>query len=83
MFLSDKKVIPLTSLGSDQEGKVVGVEGGQGVTRRLEAMGIRAGYKIRKISSQFMHGPVTIKVGGTSLALGYGMARKVMVEVEK
>ena len=77
------KILSLTQMSSGKSGVVVELRGGAGLTRRLEAMGIRIGYRIRKISSQFMRGPVTIKVGQVSLALGYGMAGKVMVELDK
>ena len=75
--------VPLTQMSSEQSGVVVEILGGAGLTRRLEAMGIRIGFKIRKISSQFMRGPITVKVGQVSLALGYGMASKVMVKTDK
>lgn len=75
--------IALTQMSSGQNGVVVEILGGAGAARRLEAMGIRIGYRIRKISSQFMRGPITIKVGQVSLALGYGMAGKIMVKTDK
>ncbi len=75
--------VPLTEMSSGQSGMVVELRGGTGLIRRLEAMGIRIGYRIRKISSQFMRGPITIKVGQVSLALGYGMAGKVMVKLDQ
>lgn len=78
-----KKTTPLTLLRTDQSGKVAAIQGGYGLTRRLEAIGIRVGQKIRKISSQFMRGPVTIRVGHTCLALGHGLAGKILVEIEK
>lgn len=70
-------------MSSGQSGIIVELLGGPGLTSRLEAMGIRIGFKIKKISSQFMRGPITIKVGQVSLALGYGMANKIMVEIDK
>ena len=72
---------PLTDLKSGQEGIIKSVQGGHGAVRRLEAMGIRPGIKIRKSSAQFMRGPIGVKAGNTSLALGYGMAQKIMVAV--
>ncbi|MFH1387486.1 MAG: FeoA family protein [bacterium] len=75
--------VSLTQMALGQSGEVVELLGGAGLIRRLEAMGIRIGYQIRKISSQFMRGPITVKVGQVSLALGYGMANKVMVKIDK
>lgn len=63
-------------------GTVTSIDGGHGVTNRLDAMGIRPGIKVTKLSGQFMRGPVIIKVGSAQIAIGYGMAKKVLVQVE-
>lgn len=76
-------IVDLTQLKSGEEGVVRKIIGGPGLVRRLENMGIRTGRKIRKMSSHFWHGPQTVKVGTTNLALGYGMAKKILVEVER
>ena len=46
-------------------------------------MGIRAGKEITKVSEQWMRGPVLIRHGNTQVALGFGMARRVMVSVSE
>jgi len=70
----------LTQAKQGQEVKIKSIQGGAGIKSRLEAMGIRAGTKIKKISSQFMKGPVIIQVGNTQLAIGHGMAFKINIE---
>ena len=50
------------------------------MTRRLDALGIRVGETITKVSSQWMRGPVLVRHGNTDVAIGYGMAQKIMVE---
>ncbi len=64
-----------------QEGTVIAIDGGQGVVNRLWVMGIFPGRKITKLSSLPAQGPVVIKVGNQELALGRGMAQRVIVEV--
>ena len=76
------KCINLTQMKRGQSGNVAGIQGGMGVTRRLESMGIRVGNKIVKVSSMFLRGPVTVDVGSTQLSIGYGMASKIIVEVQ-
>ena len=71
----------LTELQEGEAGKVVAVHGGHGFRRRLEALGIRPGMKIVKKSGQIMRGPVIVQVGGTQLAIGFGMARHIVVEI--
>jgi len=63
-----------------QSGRVVQVSGGPGLARRLNALGIRPGKRITKVSSMFMRGPVTIQVDRTQAAIGHGMAAKIFVE---
>lgn len=80
----DKKItLPLSKMKTDQKGMVVQIAGGHGFNSRLEAMGIRAGQEITKVSSMLMAGPVVVKVGNTEIALGFGMAKKVIVEVNE
>jgi len=73
--------IPLTQMESGKKGKVIEVQGGRGLIARLNAMGIRPGVGITKISGQIMRGPVIVSVGNTQIAIGFGMASRVLVEV--
>jgi len=47
---------------------------------RLEAMGIRPGKVVVKVSGLAMGGPVTVTVDGRQLAMGRGIAARVLVE---
>jgi Fe2+ transport system protein FeoA len=51
--------------------------------QRLEAMGIRPGVMIKKVSNHFLRGPVIIEIGKTQLAIGHGMAVKILVNKRK
>lgn len=73
-------VIPLTKLKKDTRAKVIEVAGGKQVALRLSTLGLRPGSHFLKVSSFALRGPVTIKVGSTTIALGHGMAEKVLVE---
>lgn len=57
---------------------VIGVRAGWGLQRRLADMGLTPGVQIRVINSQ-MPGPVLIDLRGSRVALGRGVAQKVMV----
>ncbi len=76
-------VVDLTKMQAGESGTVVGLEGGTGFIQRLQNLGIRSGKKITKLSAHFWRGPVTVQVGGACVALGFGMAGRVMVEVER
>ena len=75
--------IPLTDMETGEKGTVVEVFGGWGVYNRLQALGIRRGIKITKVSTAFVRGPVVLQVGGTQTALGFGVSYKIIVEVER
>lgn len=69
----------LTQMKVGQVGTVVEIHGGYGLIRRLQALGIRVGVRVIKVSSQIMHGPVTVQIGNTRVAIGFGMAGKIIV----
>jgi ferrous iron transport protein A len=76
-------ILDLTQLKLGQKGKVVEIQGGEGLIRRLESMGIRQGKKITKIGAQFLRGPQTLRVDNLQVAIGFGMAKKILIEVEQ
>ena len=53
-----------------------------GFRRRLEDMGLTPGTKVTLIRSAPFHGPLELKVRGSKLALGRGMAKRVFVRVD-
>jgi ferrous iron transport protein A len=71
--------LDLVQLRPREKGVVVAINGGDGLVRRLDTLGVRIGAEITKISAQLMRGPVIVRIGSTQVALGFGMARKVMV----
>jgi ferrous iron transport protein A len=70
----------LTEIKKGQAVKVVEINGGQQFQKKIDAIGLRVGSQIVKLSSQLLNGPVTIKIGSTKLAIGRGMARKIFVD---
>ncbi|MBA7611429.1 hypothetical protein ES703_18653 [subsurface metagenome] len=76
------KIVTLRQMQSGQSGKVVEIQGGHGLVNRLSALGIRPGKKITKVSSMLMRGPVTIQSGNTRIAVGFGMANKMIIELD-
>ena len=73
--------VSLADLRAGESGKVLRVPGGWGVRRRLQALGIRPGATVAKVSAAFRPGAIVVAAGGGQAALGYGVARKVIVEV--
>jgi ferrous iron transport protein A len=75
------KEIHLTRLGAKQTAVIKEISGGYGVTHRLESMGIRPGKSITMISAHFWRGPITVMIGKAKVAIGHGMAQKIIVEI--
>ena len=73
----------LTRMKTGYTGVIKEINGGPGCVKRLHSMGLRPGKKITKISSHFWRGPQTVKVGHFQIAVGFGMAKKIIVQVEK
>ena len=80
--MSDERQISLTQMVAGQSGIVAEIRGGYGLVNRLSARGVRPGKRITKLSSVFMRGPVIIQVDRAEMALGFGMARRIIVEVD-
>lgn len=60
--------------------KVININSGWGLKRRLIDLGITQGMEIEVISWNPFGGPILLKVGGTHVAIGRGIARKIEVE---
>ena len=75
--------ITLNQLNKGVEGTVVNLNGGRGLVNKLNSLGIRKGKNVSKISDSFIGGPVTVRIDNTKIAIGRGMADKIIVEVNK
>lgn len=83
MTIYQNEQLTLAEMKTGQTGTVVEVLGGQGLIRRLDALGIRPGKKVTKLSSTLFRGPIILRVDNAQVAVGFGMARKIIVEVDK
>jgi len=75
--------VSLAQMQTGQRGKIVEIDGGYGLARKLDALGIRVGKEVTKISAQWMRGPVLLRQDNTQAALGFGMASKILVELNR
>ncbi len=75
-------LMSLIEIEQGQEAIVSEIHGGAGMIRRLDALGIFKGKAVTKTGSQWMRGPVVVRCGNTEVAIGYGMARKIMVKYQ-
>jgi Fe2+ transport system protein FeoA len=73
-------IIDVTKLVNDESARVVELVGGGKTAGKLAALGLVPGATITKKSASPMQGPVILAKGLSQFAIGYGMARRVMVE---
>ncbi len=65
-------------LSVGEEAQLVDVRGGRGIRKRLSAMGLNPGMKVT-VMQNAMRGPIILGVLDSRVALGRGMAHKILV----
>jgi ferrous iron transport protein A len=77
-----KKSMKLIDLKQGQKGIIVSILGGHNVTQRLTDMGLTPGTEFKMIRKGRLCA-VEISVRGSELALGCGVAAKILVKVKE
>jgi len=77
---SEEMVMTLDQLKMGKQARVIAVCGGRGLCRHLEQMGIHPGDIISLAGEGPFRGPLLIEAQGSRIALGRGVARRVIVE---
>jgi len=77
--IDDKNVVPLDILENKEEATIVIINAGQNALTRLCHLGLTPGVTVKKITGAPFQGPIEIRVRDTLLAIGRGLARKVLV----
>ena len=66
----------LTQLRIGETARIMAIEGGRGLRQKLFLRGLIEGKVVRVVSN---YGPVTVEVDRSVVAIGRGMAQKIMV----
>jgi len=69
----------LTQLRIGEKARIVAIGGGRGLKQKLFLRGLIEGKVIRVVSN---YGPVIVEVNGNIVAIGRGMARKIIVTTD-
>jgi ferrous iron transport protein A len=70
----------LDHVEENKKARVVDVQGGWGIRRRLGQMGIHPGDIVTVLRYGALGGPILIEVHGFQVALGRGIASRILVE---
>lgn len=74
--------VNLVEMKPGQSGIISAVQGGCGLETKLSQIGLHRGKQVKKLGSIFSRGPVTVCVDNFQVAIGYGKAVRIMVEVD-
>lgn len=74
------ETINLLELKNHEMGHITAFEGGRNFSIKLRQYGLFIGDQVRIIRAAPFNGPILIESGGREIALGKGIARKIMVK---
>jgi len=80
---NNEELCALADLAEGEKGVIVKAIGGFGLVRRLAEMGLTPGTEVKLVKKGSFGGPVEVEVRGVALALGRGVASKVLVKPVK
>jgi Fe2+ transport system protein FeoA len=72
-------IMVLSSIDKGKEVTLIAITGGRGIRSKLYSMGLVPGVKFT-VLNRHGKGPVMVAVKDSRLAIGYGMAEKIIVE---
>lgn len=75
-------IIDITKMEQGESGTIIEIQGGHYLINKVQGMGLRPGKKITKIS-HFWRGPQTVEVDNLRVAIGFGTAKRIFVEIQK
>ena len=71
----------LTELETGRTATIVSLGGGAGAQHRLRLLGLLEGQRVQKVSRIGKLGPIVVLVDRTQVAVGYGMAKRIIVQI--
>ena len=75
------KAYPLTLASDGEDVFVVSFSFGRNLQRKLKDIGLMVGIQVKVLENDFS-GPLLLAIGDTRVALGRGMAHKIMVQTK-
>jgi ferrous iron transport protein A len=75
-------MMALDAVGVRKQVRVVAIEGGQNVRSHLSLLGIHIGDWLKVVERAPFRGPVLVEINGSRVAIGRGVAAKVIVDVD-
>jgi ferrous iron transport protein A len=70
----------LTEVDAGRTVRVLQFTGGRGLEGKLRQLGLYTGGNVQIVRKAPFHGPLLVELDGREIALGYGIANKIVVE---
>lgn len=71
--------MPLSMANKNKCCRIINIIGGRGIKQRLSSLGIYPSNFVKIIKNDFV-GPLIIEINNSKLAIGRGMAHKIIVK---
>lgn len=71
------KAIPLNLIDEGKAGTIKDIVAGKKASKRLYEMGFNRGSELKVIKND--RGPIIVSISGTKIALGRGLAQKILI----
>lgn len=71
----------LSMLHDGEKGKIMSLEGGRGLERKLIELGFLPGVEVRVLCNM-SQGPLVVLLKDSKMGIGRGVAGKILIEVE-
>ncbi|NBC83999.1 MAG: ferrous iron transport protein A [Bacteroidetes bacterium] len=72
----------LSEMQQAEKGIIQSIRGGKGLSAKMDSLSFYIGKEIELVSKQSRRGPVVVKSGNTHLAIGSGIAQKIIIDVK-
>ena len=79
--VNDRNILKLTDSCSGSMVRINKISGGERFRDKLLSMGLLPGRDIEVLSVR-KNGPVIVKINDTRIAIGHGMASKIILEIQ-
>lgn len=74
--------VPLVECRKGDRVRIVKIDAGRGASLHLMHLGLDVGHTVELLQRSPLHGPILVSHDGTEVAIGYGLAEKILVEKE-
>jgi ferrous iron transport protein A len=82
-MMQDEALISLACMEAGYSGVVYDIQGGYGLMSSLKLLGITPGKGITRITPVSVKGPITVEMDKVQVVVGFGMASRIMIKVDK